>query len=64
MQSIEIKVNDAADRRTLAGILVDADCSVKVERRTVQSLRRKTTDTWIIITKDGGGDGTVEQVKK
>jgi len=53
MRQIELKVNDAADRRTLAGILVDAGCSVRVERRAVETVnKRKVTETWVIITME------------
>jgi len=53
MQVIELKVNDAADRRTLAGIVVDAGCSVRVERRAVETVnKRKVAEAWVIITKE------------
>jgi len=53
-QSIEIKVNDAADRRVLAGILVDAGCSVKVERReSVNVNKRRISEVWLVVTREG-----------
>ena len=61
-QSIEIKVNDAADRRVLAGILVDAGCSVSVERReSVNANKRRATDVWMVVTREWEkSDGTVK----
>ena len=55
MQQIELKVNDAADRRTLAGILVDAGCLVRVERRAAETVnKRKVTETWVVVTREQG----------